>query len=136
AGGLLGRGSPLRPPDLHRDRGSVFIHGILPRGLFLPSRHSRLHALPPSPFMTNSTCTSPSRDLDSFLDYIRKRDPLQPEFHQAVEEGMRSLWIFVKRNPRYSRHGLLERLVEPERVIMFRVPWVDDQGVTHVNRGY
>lgn len=76
------------------------------------------------------------KDLDSFLAYVRKRDPLQPEFHQAVEEVMRSLWGFVQKNPRYKRNGLLQRLVEPERVVIFRVPWVDDAGETHVNRGY
>ena len=84
------------------------------------------------------TITSPNtlQDLDSFLTYIRERDPLQPEFHQAVEEVMRSLWTFVQKNPRYSKHGLLKRIVEPERMILFRVPWVDDAGETHVNRGY
>ncbi len=86
--------------------------------------------------MSTTTCKPSSQDLDSFLAYIRKRDPLQPEFHQAVEEVMRSLWSFVRKNPRYSRHGLLKRIVEPERVILFRVPWVDDAGETHVNRGY
>lgn len=74
--------------------------------------------------------------LDAFLSYIRQRDPLQPEFHQAVEEVLRSIWGFIEKNPRYSNHGLLERLVEPERVVIFRVPWVDDEGNTHVNRGY
>ncbi len=74
--------------------------------------------------------------LDSFLTYVRQRDPQQPEFHQAVEEVFRSLWPFVSKNPRYNRDGLLERLVEPERVIIFRVPWVDDAGKVRVNRGY
>lgn len=74
--------------------------------------------------------------LDSFLQRIRQRDPFQPEFHQAVEEVLHSLWPFVKRHSRYASAGLLERIVEPERVIMFRVPWVDDRGVVHVNRGY
>jgi glutamate dehydrogenase (NADP+) len=83
-----------------------------------------------------TTKPPPTQSLDAFLEYIRRRDPLQPEFHQAVEEVMQSLWTFVRKNPRYARHGLLQRLVEPERVILFRVPWVDDQGETHVNRGY
>ena len=86
--------------------------------------------------MSAIICHNPSESLDSFLTYIRRRDPLQPEFHQAVEEVMQSLWTFVKANPKYTRHGLLQRLVEPERVILFRVPWVDDEGHTHVNRGY
>lgn len=89
-------------------------------------------------FMPNCPPTPDPRsgDLDSFLHYIRQRDPLEPEFHQAVEEVLRSLWGFVQRNPRYRQYGLLQRLVEPERVIMFRVPWVDDAGETRINRGY
>ena len=74
--------------------------------------------------------------LDSFLAYIRERDPAQPEFHQAAEEILTTLWPFVQNNPRYAGHGLLRRLVEPERVIIFRVPWVDDEGEVHVDRGY
>lgn len=78
--------------------------------------------------------TSPS--LDSFLQNVRQRDPDQPDFHQAVEEVMCSLWSFLEKNPRYRQQSLLERLVEPERTIMFRVPWVDDAGNVQVNRGY
>lgn len=73
---------------------------------------------------------------DDFLTHLRHRDPDQPEFHQAVEEVIRSLWPFLQRNPRYLEMGLLERLVEPERVIMFRVPWMDDHGRVQVNRGF
>src|SRR5690606_25993752 len=76
------------------------------------------------------------QDLDNFLRYVKARDPDQPEFHQAVEETMRSVWPFIQRNPRYREQALLERLVEPERVITFRVPWVDDSGRVQVNRGY
>ncbi|KXU36343.1 glutamate dehydrogenase [Cephaloticoccus capnophilus] len=76
------------------------------------------------------------KNLNSFLEQIRQRDPSQPEFHQAVEEVLMSLWPFVEKNPRYASAGLLERIVEPERVIMFRVPWVDDKGDVQVNRGY
>ncbi len=83
-----------------------------------------------------ATTTKTSNSLESFLDALHRRDPLQPEFHQAVEEVMQSLWPFVKKNPRYTRHGLLQRIVEPERIILFRVPWTDDKGETHVNRGY
>lgn len=79
---------------------------------------------------------NPTNSLENFLSYIRTRDPLQPEFHQAVEEVMQSLWAFVEKNPKYKRQGLLQRIVEPERVILFRVPWVDDSGEVHVNRGY
>lgn len=79
---------------------------------------------------------SSSQTLAKFLAYVRQRDPQQPEFHQAVEEVLRSLWPFVRNNPRYAQPGLLERIVEPERAILFRVPWVDDAGDIRVNRGY
>ncbi len=74
--------------------------------------------------------------LDQFLAGIAARDPYQPEFMQAVHEVMASLWPFLERNPQYAEQGLLERLVEPERVIQFRVTWVDDQGKVNVNRAY
>ena len=74
--------------------------------------------------------------VENFLADVEKRDPNQPEFLQAVEEIVRSLWPFIQSNPKYANARLLERMVEPERVIMFRVPWVDDQGIIQVNRGY
>ncbi|MBP8006823.1 MAG: NADP-specific glutamate dehydrogenase [Acinetobacter sp.] len=74
--------------------------------------------------------------LNDFLAYVKARDPDQPEFLQAVEEVMLSLWPFIEKNPKYSQYGLLERLVEPERAIQFRVSWMDDQGQTHVNRAF
>ena len=74
--------------------------------------------------------------LNEFLDYVKARDPYQPEFLQAVEEVMMSLWPFIEKNPKYAQYALLERLVEPERAIQFRVSWMDDQGQTHVNRAF
>ena len=74
--------------------------------------------------------------LKDFLNYVKTRDANQPEFLQAVEEVMMSLWPFIEKNPQYAAHGLLERLVEPERAIQFRVSWVDDQGQTQVNRAF
>lgn len=74
--------------------------------------------------------------IDSFLERLRQRDPHQPEFHQAVEEVLRTLWPYLEANPHYLKAGILERMVEPERVIIFRVPWVDDKGRIHVNRGF
>ena len=74
--------------------------------------------------------------LNEFLDYVKSRDAHQPEFLQAVEEVMTSLWPFIEKHSEYAAHGLLERLVEPERAIQFRVSWVDDQGQTHVNRAF
>ena len=74
--------------------------------------------------------------LSSYLASIRKKDPDQPEFQQAAEEVLTSLWPFLQDNPAYLSQGILERLLEPERSITFRVPWTDDQGKVHVNRGY
>lgn len=75
-------------------------------------------------------------NLSGLFQKIKQRDPSQAPFHQAVEEVFESLSPFLDKNPKYTRSGLLERIVEPERVIMFRVSWVDDQGQVQVNRGY
>ena len=75
-------------------------------------------------------------DLNNLFKKIKQRDPDQPVFHQAVEEVFGSLAPFLAKNPKYTQHGLLERIVEPERVIMFRISWVDDKGQVQVNRGY
>ena len=74
--------------------------------------------------------------LEAFLSTVQQRDPNQPEFLQAVREVMVSLWPFLDAHPRYREHGLLERLCEPDRVIQFRVAWVDDRGRTQVNRAF
>lgn len=74
--------------------------------------------------------------LHQLFQQIKQRDPNQVVFHQAVEEVFSSLQPFLEKNPKYMQHGLLERLVEPERVVMFRVSWVDDKGQVQVNRGY
>ncbi|TBU82642.1 NADP-specific glutamate dehydrogenase [Pseudomonas daroniae] len=74
--------------------------------------------------------------VDRFLDRLKQRDPDQPEFHQAVEEVLRSLWPFLEANPVYLEAGIVERIVEPERAVLFRVPWVDDAGRVQVNRGF
>ncbi len=74
--------------------------------------------------------------LDTLFQQIKQRDPNQAVFHQAVEEVFGSLVPFLAKNPKYIQAGLLERIVEPERVIMFRVSWVDDKGQVQVNRGY
>ncbi|UNK58258.1 NADP-specific glutamate dehydrogenase [Pseudoxanthomonas daejeonensis] len=73
---------------------------------------------------------------EAFLDRLQRRDPGQPEFLQAVKEVTASLWPFLERHPEYARDGLLERLAEPERVIQFRVSWVDDRGQVQVNRAF
>ena len=74
--------------------------------------------------------------LATFLDTVHQRDPHQPEFSQAVREVMSTLWPFLEANPRYRQLSLLERLVEPERVIQFRVAWVDDRNQVQVNRAW
>ncbi len=76
------------------------------------------------------------KSFEDFMTYAVERNPHMPEFQQAVAEVMESLWPFITANPRYADHALLERLLEPERVITFRVSWVDDKGEVHVNRGY
>jgi len=74
--------------------------------------------------------------VHQFLQHVADRNPGQPEFLQAVTEVMESLWPFIEKHPRYAGQGLLDRLVEPERVVMFRISWVDDHGQVQVNRGY
>jgi glutamate dehydrogenase (NADP+) len=71
-----------------------------------------------------------------FLEHVAQRNPGQPEFLQAVTEVMESLWPFIQSHPRYAEHGLLDRLVEPERIVTFRISWVNDHGDVQVNRGY
>mgnify|MGYP000921852145 FL=1 len=69
-------------------------------------------------------------------DKVLARDPDQKEFHQAVLEVLEGLEPMVERHPEMEKAGLLERFVEPERVVTFRVPWTDDNGKVQVNRGY
>lgn len=76
------------------------------------------------------------KDLQAFMAHVADRNPGQPEYLQAVTEVMSSLWPFISSHPRYAEHGVLDRLVEPERVIQFRVSWVDDHGEVQVNRGF
>lgn len=75
-------------------------------------------------------------NIQSFLEKLEIKTPGEREFHQAVDEVMASVWEFYQQNPRYHRANILERIVEPERIIIFRVPWVDDRGEVQVNRGY
>ena len=67
---------------------------------------------------------------------VKAKNPAEPEFHQAVQEVSESLALVLERHPEYRQHKILERIIEPERVIMFRVPWRDDSGNFHVNRGF
>ena len=74
--------------------------------------------------------------VNEFMESVSKRDAQQPEFLQAVQEVAETVIPFIEENPKYKQAKILERMVEPERVIMFRVPWIDDQGEVQINRGY
>jgi len=74
--------------------------------------------------------------LDDFMAEVKAKNPAEPEFHQAVHEVAESVAIVLERHPEYRTAHILERMVEPERVILFRVPWVTDQGEIRVNRGF
>jgi glutamate dehydrogenase (NADP+) len=74
--------------------------------------------------------------IQSVLDLVKSRNPGEPEFFQAVQEVLESLEPALERNPKYQEHKILERITEPERVLMFRVPWIDDKGQIQVNRGF
>ena len=76
------------------------------------------------------------QSASQFLQHVADQNPGQPEFLQAVTEVIESLWPFIEAHPKYAEQGLLDRLVEPERVMMFRVSWIDDHGSVQVNRGY
>lgn len=74
--------------------------------------------------------------VDSVIEQVKAKNANEPEFIQAVTEVLTSLKPVIEAHPEYEKAGLLERIVEPERVIMFRVPWVDDEGKVQVNRGF
>ncbi|HEY5534154.1 MAG TPA: NADP-specific glutamate dehydrogenase [Ignavibacteria bacterium] len=74
--------------------------------------------------------------VKDLLKEVKAKNPAEPEFHQAVQEVVESLSLVLERHPEYRAAKILERIVEPERVIMFRVPWVDDQGQVKINRGF
>lgn len=74
--------------------------------------------------------------LEGFMKQVETRNAYEPEFLQAVQEVLETLWDFVEENPRYKEANILERIVEPERVLMFRVPWIDDEGNMRINRGF
>ena len=74
--------------------------------------------------------------MQNFLDSVENRNPDQPEFLQAVTEVVESLWDFIKDHPHYMHAKVLDRIVEPERVVMFRVPWRNDKGDVEINRGF
>jgi len=77
-----------------------------------------------------------SASIAAFMEQVIAKNPAEKEFHQAVHEVVESLWPVMDKRPEYRRMKVLERIVEPERVILFRVPWVDDRGEVQVNRGF
>jgi glutamate dehydrogenase (NADP+) len=77
-----------------------------------------------------------SEYVSKVIAQVKAKNPSEPEFHQAVEEVAQSLELVLERHPEYRSAKILERMVEPERVVMFRVPWMDDQGEVHINRGF
>ncbi len=77
-----------------------------------------------------------SNFVDTIMADVKAKNPAQPEFHQAVQEVVESLEPVIAKHPEYKEAKVLERIIEPERVIMFRVPWVDDKGEIQVNRGF
>ena len=74
--------------------------------------------------------------VDHVLEQVIARDPEQIEYHNAVKEVLYSIIPALERDPKYRQERILERIVEPERVVTFRVPWEDDKGELHINRGY
>ncbi|MGA1373316.1 MAG: NADP-specific glutamate dehydrogenase [Flavobacteriales bacterium] len=74
--------------------------------------------------------------IDAFMDRVRASNPNEPEFLQAVQEVAETVIPFIEANPKYKQHRILERIVEPERTIIFRVPWTNDAGEVQVNRGF
>ncbi|MBZ5750049.1 NADP-specific glutamate dehydrogenase [Metabacillus sp. DBTR6] len=86
---------------------------------------------------TNHPDTQVAKDyINNVFETVKKRNPHEVEFHQAVKEIFDSLVPIFAKQPKYMEHNILERMVEPERVLSFRVPWVDDQGKVQVNRGF
>jgi glutamate dehydrogenase (NADP+) len=77
-----------------------------------------------------------SKKIEEFMARVVEKNPGEKEFHQAVQEVVESLTPFIEKNPKYEEAKILERIVEPERVIIFRVPWLDDKGQIQVNRGF
>ena len=74
--------------------------------------------------------------LIGLMERVEKRNPGEPEFHQAVREVLESLEAVVEKHPEYIECGVIDSIVEPERIIKFRVPWVDDNGKVQINRGF
>jgi len=77
-----------------------------------------------------------NNSLESFIENLKRRNPGEPEFHQAVTEVAEKIWPFIEAHPKYQENRIFESLTEPDRVVLFRVTWADDSGQVHVNKGY
>jgi len=77
-----------------------------------------------------------AQNVAAFMENVIAKNPAQPEFHQAVQEVVETIWPVLDKRPEYRTNKILERIVEPERVLMFRVPWLDDKNEVQVNRGF
>jgi len=88
-----------------------------------------------SAVMEPLTCNA-AEYVNHILNLVKTKNPCEPEFHQTVHEVVDSLKPVLDRHPRYQKEKILERITEPERVIMFRVPWFDDKGDVQINRGF
>ena len=86
--------------------------------------------------LTRPEIITPGDYIEDVMTTVKAKNPAEPEFHQAVQEVLESLRVVLQRHPEYREGRILERMIEPERVIMFRVPWFDDEGNIHVNRGF
>jgi glutamate dehydrogenase (NADP+) len=76
------------------------------------------------------------KDVETFMDMIKQKNPGEKEFHQAVQEVVEYLMPFIKKHPKYQKSKILERIAEPERTVIFRVPWLDDNEEIRINRGF
>ena len=83
-----------------------------------------------------STSQTHKKAIDAFVKNVSAKNPHEPEFMQAVREVAETVIPFIESNPKYKQGNLLERMVEAERVLMFRVPWLNDKGEIQVNRGF
>jgi glutamate dehydrogenase (NADP+) len=89
-----------------------------------------------SGILTSHGIKAPGDYIEEVMTSVRAKNPAEPEFHQAVREVFDSLRLVLIKHPEYQSNRILDRIVEPERVLMFRVPWADDQGTVQVNRGF
>ncbi|TAM61862.1 NADP-specific glutamate dehydrogenase [bacterium] len=101
-----------------------------------PQVYAKESTLSAGTLLAPGATTVPSEYLHDLMAKVRVKNPAEPEFHQAVQEVLESLRLVLERHPEFVTYRILDRIVEPERVLTFRVPWFDDRGGIHVNRGF